>query len=339
MANLMVANVCNLNCPYCFAAIYMKHASPGKKTAFISPETFDHHLDFLERSQIRQARLIGGEPTLHPQLPQLIHQAQQRGFEILLFSHGFIPERVLACLEVLSPDVCTVLINMNAAQTGRAIHEDALARRQAAILRLGAKARLGYNLYQPNFTLDPLLPIIQQTKCQPAIRLGLAQPILAGENAYLPPKLYPLVGQKIARFARRAAAENVTLEFDCGFVRCMFSPADLETLKHTGADVGWRCNPILDISMDGRAIHCFPLTGRVETAVPPHTSAAALRQQLGNQTKAYRTAGIYRECSRCHWKQTGACSGGCLAHTMRRFRHRTLHFRIPVPKLDRVDQV
>jgi radical SAM protein with 4Fe4S-binding SPASM domain len=309
----------------------MRPEENKRDAAFIDRQTFSQHLDFLERSQISWARLIGGEPTLHPQFPDLIYQARQRGFKILLFSHGLMPERSLACLEALTPDDCLVLVNMNASRTGQGPNEAETARRRATIMRLGAKVRLGYNIYQTNFEPNFLLPLIQQANCQPSIRLGLAQPMLVGENTFLDPKQYRFVGQKIVRFAQRAADFGVVLEFDCGFVRCMFSDSDLEILQQSGADIGWRCNPILDISLDGQAIHCFPLTGQVETAVTSHSDASTLRERLAHQTQAYRTAGIYRECSTCLLKKQAECTGGCLANTMRRFRHHALKFTVPMP--------
>jgi sulfatase maturation enzyme AslB (radical SAM superfamily) len=330
MANLVVTNICNLNCPYCFAAVYMGQDSNKRDVTFIDHQTFSQHLDFLERSQIFWARLIGGEPTLHPHFSDLICQARQRGFKILLFSHGLMPERSLACLETLTPDDCLVLVNMNATVTGRHPNEAEKARRRATVMRLGDKVRLGYNIYQTNFNLDHLLPLIQQANCQRSIRLGLAQPMLVGENRFLHPKQYQIVGRKIVLLAQRAADYGVVLEFDCGFVRCMFSDSDLEVLRQSGANIGWRCNPILDISLNGQAIHCFPLTGQVETAVSSQSDATTLRERLANQTQAYRTAGIYRECSTCLLKEQAECTGGCLANTMRRFRHHSLKFSVPI---------
>ncbi|MBX3056318.1 MAG: radical SAM protein [Anaerolineae bacterium] len=338
MANLAISNVCNLNCPYCFAAAYMSREN-GAARPFITIDAFQQRLDFLERSHISQVRLIGGEPTLHPQFTTLVELARQRGFTILVFTHGLVRARPLACLTALSPDDCLVLVNMNATRSGCEPDAAETAQREAVIRQLGPRALLGFNIYRPQFDLQPLLALIQKANCRPAIRLGLAQPILNGDNACLHPKQYPAVGRQLAQFARHAAAVGVRLEFDCGFVRCMFGDEELALLQERGADVAWRCNPILDISLDGRAIHCFPLTGRVETAVAAQ-DAPTLRQQLTTQTQAYRLVGIYRECSFCPYKQQGApqgaCTGGCLAQTMRRFRHQDLQFVLPAPTVGQV---
>jgi hypothetical protein len=129
------------------------------------------------------------------------------------------------------------------------------------------------------------------------------------------------IGEKIVRFARAAAEANVKVEFDCGFVRCMFSDDGLNMLKALGADVGWRCNPILDVGIDGQVIHCYPLSRLGSLPLTPEVDAPALRSAFETRTRPYRQAGVFRECSTCHFKQAGECPGGCLAATMRRFRH------------------
>jgi hypothetical protein len=129
-------------------------------------------------------------------------------------------------------------------------------------------------------------------------------------------------------FARLADDAGVTLDFDCGFVRCMFSRAELEALRETGANVGWRCNPILDIDIEGNIIHCYPLARFMSLPLTPDADATTLRAAFEARTKPYRQAGVYRECSTCSFKASGECPGGCLAMTMRRFRRTPLDRKI-----------
>lgn len=318
MANLAISGVCNLRCPYCFAGSYLARSRDGSG-AFVDLPTFEGWLDFLERSGIPEARLIGGEPTLHPAFPELVARARRRGLRVQVFSHGLMPRHALDCLAELPPEDCAVLVNMNAARS-EGPDPAAERRRRETLRRLGPRATPGFTIHRSDFELAELLPIIPATGCRPAIRLGLAQPMLAGGNAYLHPKQYPAAGARIAEFAAVAAAAGVVLRFDCGFVRCMFSAEQLEILNRAGSDFAPRCNPILDVDQGGMAAHCFPLTGIVQAAIGDKMSAGALREALAARTAPYRLAGIYPHCSSCGEKASGACTGGCLAATMRRFR-------------------
>lgn len=326
MTNLTVSTTCNQKCPYCFAIDYLGQRDQTTQH-FLDLDNFEAYLAFLDRSGVNQIRLLGGEPTLHPQFTRLIELAGQTGKRILVFSNGLMPEMSLDSLEALPIANCTVLINVNAPEeTGEAIY----ARQCATIKRLGRRVLLGYNIYQPDFAPDFLLSIIADADCQPSIRLGLAHPCLSGRNRYIRPQQYVAVAQKLICFARRAANSGVFLEFDCGFVRCMFSNADLETLKTLKADVGWRCNPILDVGLNGEVIYCYPLAELGSLQLTSENNASALRQTFIARTQSYRQAGVFKECSTCSFKSSGECAGGCLAATVRRFRHTPFRLNAPV---------
>ncbi len=317
MTNLILNDVCNLKCPYCFALDYQEgQTSP---THFLSMVAFQARLGFLERSGMGQVRLLGGEPTLHPQFVEIVEMVSSRGKKLMLFSNGVMPNRVLNVLTSLPPADCLVIINMvEPDETGptRRVHQ----RQLATLRRLGERASLGFNLYRRNFQADFLLPAITETGCQTQIRLGLAQPCLSGTNQYLYPHEYKVVGEKIVDLALAAAKVGITLSFDCGFVRCMFSEDELKILSAVGTDFGWRCNPILDIDLEDKVIHCYPLSDYTRLPLTEESDASTLRGVFEEQTKPYRASGIFKACSICDFKAAGECPGGCLATTMRRFR-------------------
>ncbi len=330
MANIVVSSVCNLKCPFCFAGQFLDAARLEAGSVFISVEAFEERLEFLDRSGINEIRLIGGEPTLHPHFPELIARARQRSQHIVVFSHGLMPERAVASLEAIPKEACTVLVNMNAAQLAEAGRTHRLLQQRMEVLvRLGQRVLPGYTIYASRFDLDPLLAIIEQVDCRREIRVGLAQPILDGNNTYLHPKQYRFVGARLAEFARRAADHQVKLAFDCGFVRCMFDDNDRDILKRCGTDFASHCNPILDIAISGEVIHCFPLTEKVQLQANSGLDAGEMRTALSARTRVYRSAGIYPECSACRYKRSGECSGGCLGIVLRRFEHTPVRLQLP----------
>jgi hypothetical protein len=324
MANLVITDTCNLACPYCFAG----QALPAERR-FIEMVDFEARLDFLQRSGVDQARLIGGEPTLHPQFPELVRRIRQRGLIVIVFSHGLMPPKALNCLADLPVEACTVLVNLNASRNPSGPDQREQGQRLETLRRLGQRALPGFNLVSPQIELDFILPLIQNSGCYPAIRLGLAHAMLGGGNQYLHPRQYRLVTPKIVAFARQAARQGVRLEFDCGFVRCMFSDQELRELESAQADIGWRCSPVLDIDLDGRALHCFPLAGSSQISLDADSLASDLRNALAQALAGYRQSGVYRECSTCVFKQKGACPGGCLAATIRRFRPGRGYLEVP----------
>ncbi len=326
MANLIISTICPMRCSFCFAGQQTGRASGGS-SPYISLDEFDRRLAFLDRSGIGEVRLMGGEPTLHPQFPELVGRA--RGRRIVVFTNGLIPERALSCLENLPENECTVLLNMNATRRPGGPGVAETRHRSAVVRRLGARAKLGFTIFSVNFDLDPLFELAMESGAQRGIRLGLAHPIFGGGNEYLHPKQYPAVGRRIVDFAERGARIGVSLELDCGFVPCMFSEPDIGILSRSGADLGWRCSPVLDVGLDGTVSHCFPLAGSVDDRLADGLDARELRRRLEARTRPYRLAGVYRRCSRCPLKLRDGCTGGCLATTMRRFRRQAIRVTVP----------
>jgi sulfatase maturation enzyme AslB (radical SAM superfamily) len=332
VANLAISAVCNQDCSYCFT---VDHLEAGKRTVdhtlpadgrFLSVDAFEARLDFLARSDVREVRLLGGEPTLHPRFTELVDRARVAKMGVVVFTNGLMPENALACLEATSADQCTVMVNVNQpdAMGQSSSHE----LRRETIRRLGRRALLGFNIYRTDFQMDFLLPLIAETDCKAVVRLGMAHPCLSGSNQYIHPNQYRAIAIKIVRFARVAAKVGVKLDFDCGFVRCMFSKEDFDTLQATGANVGWRCNPILDVDLKGDVIHCYPLARLARLPLTPETDATSLRSAFAERTRPYRQAGVFKECSTCPFKAAGECPGGCLATTIRRFRHTPFHLKV-----------
>jgi len=320
--------VCNASCHFCFAGNYLKVVKL-KGEPFIPLNVFHERLEFLIRSGCDQVRLLGGEPTLHPRFGDLISMATTAGLKIMVFSHGWIPAEALSALLKLSPDQCTVLVNMNASiQTSES--EDVVQERRFEILkRLGNLAQAGFTIYHPTFSLDPLIRIVEDHGLRRAIRLGLAQPTLKRDNVFIHPKQYPHVGAKIAAFARKATAGGVKIELDCGFVRCMFTKTQFQDLVLACDFPDSHCSPVLDVDMDGTVFPCFPLQAKFSKRLSFDSHATRLRDDFSNQEKVFRIAGIYRECSSCNYKSEGACSGGCLAATMLRFNSASINLSIP----------
>jgi molybdenum cofactor biosynthesis enzyme MoaA len=110
MANLIITNVCNQKCCYCFADSYLQNNE--RPSANLSLSTFNKYLDYLDRSKIDQVRLLGGEPTLHPDFALFVKKSIQRRKNILIFSNGLMPESALQTLLEIPKDNVRVLVNV-----------------------------------------------------------------------------------------------------------------------------------------------------------------------------------------------------------------------------------
>src|SRR5262249_44580920 len=85
---------------------------PARRRSEVGPSAFLDALDLLQRRGVSQLRLLGGEPTRHPDFPWMLTRAIERGFSVLVHSSGVVPHAVLKKLERLPPDKVTLLLNV-----------------------------------------------------------------------------------------------------------------------------------------------------------------------------------------------------------------------------------
>lgn len=329
MANLIISNVCDAACDYCFAASHMTAMRAPSAPAFMTSREFTQALDYLDRSGIDEARLLGGEPTLHPDFPTFVEAAARRGKRLVIFTHGLMPKTALQSLLELPAEKCCLIVNMSAEFRNSQADDQQTARRRRILEVLGPRAMPGYNIQSPSFDLGDLIQIARETGMRRTIRLGMALPGPKSSNRFIHPKQYHLVGSQISHQAEQAAREGFTLDLDCGFVRCMFTDSELVSLNKDGVKVGFHCSPILDICPGGRVLHCFSLSDRFEQSFCGGLTSASLHEAFENEIRSYRTAGVFSDCSACVHKFNRECSGGCLAATLKRFQPAAFQMALP----------
>ena len=309
MANLLVTTTCNASCRFCFAGSLMG----GTSTTTMSLERFESILRMIRDGGGDEVRLVGGEPTLHPDLSTLLTKATNHGLRVIVLSNGLMPPAAVECIAQRTPEQCSVLVNCNAALQG--FRPDRLSQ---VLTRLGSRAVLGCTVDQIPFDIEPVVALLE---AHPGLgrflRVGMAHPVLGTRNRHLHPKQYPAVGALLARIAGRASAIGVRLVLDCGFVRCQLNDEAVEALDANRAETRFECRPIVDVAPDGRtAVHCLATASRFTMELDE--SLHTLRHQMAAQRRAYDAIGVYRECEACSWHTSGTCDGGCLVHRLAR---------------------
>jgi hypothetical protein len=316
MSNISITQRCNRGCTYCFAEDVMK-STPGAG-AFMNWEEFEESLNFLERSGITEATLLGGEPTIHPHFCEMVDRALARGFRVLVLSGGIIPEKSLVHIEEAAPGHVAVMLNV--VPPGETFSQRERDKQAEVMRRIGPQVALGLNIDHPATPLNFLLEWIDAFSLERVLRLGLAHPIAGGHNAFLHARDYPEVGRRVTEFAFRAREASVHIEFDCGWVPCMFPNGALAELGITPQQVGLRCNPILDVLPGRQTISCYPLASLAREPLPADKDAAWLAGRFAERISPYRPMMLYRHCASCDWLARGECTGGCVAGSMRRLR-------------------
>jgi len=255
-------------------------------------------------------RLMGGEPTLHSQYPVIIKRLKTQGYDVVVFTNGLQP-----VLRQTTPDLPdAILLNLNDWST--------YSKRQQTEINenlsdLADRISLAYTILSPDFDLSTHRELILTEKLRPLVRLGLAQPVFGGDNTYLPDADLPSAHQSVVKWAEALAKDGIRLSLDCGFMRCLFSDADIEALVRASTVINFDCTPTLDIGPGLRVWRCFAFSadeGASWVDFPEELRMSAW-------FKSQNDPGDEDCCNCAHWKN-GWCSGGCLARRMKQFSAR-----------------
>ncbi len=305
--NLITTDVCNRNCPYCFAEFKLTRR---KQESFISMESFLAYLDFLDRSSDKRLKLLGGEPTLHPEFTALVDKGLERGFEVTIFTNGMWKPAVVDYFKKGIPPQVFFVFNIN--EPGVRAEDE--ARRQAAGLELvGNHAKAGFNLFHKDFDLLFLGDIIDRYDLQRVIRLGLACPITNTPTQYIGDEDLKAVGTRLVEQLRRLEERGILGSLDCGFPLCMFDETELGKLQLCSTGFNSICDPIIDVGADLTAWPCFPLSNMFNVKLTDFESKEPLLAYYREKFNPFRSFGSREECLGCKYLDRSQCSGGCLA--------------------------
>jgi radical SAM protein with 4Fe4S-binding SPASM domain len=311
--NLSITRRCRRNCSFCFAA----HERGREGVLDMTRDDYEDALAFLERSQVPDVRILGGEPTEHPAFAEFVDLAVARGLRPTVFTGGLMPDEALDYLGSVPAGRVTVVLNT--ALPG--VEPDAWIEAQERVCsRLGPRVEPGVTLTTSTFRPDFLLDLVERYGLRRRVRLGMAHPIWGGRNQSLHSRAARAAGRMLERFIEAAEEAEVEVDLDCGFTPCMFSRGFLETHALLAESVGTRCNTIVDILPEGDAIACYALSRFLRLPLTNRVTRDELVSIFDGEVDRLIPEGAYKECAWCEYRAEGRCGGGCRARRALRLR-------------------
>lgn len=322
MANIALLNYCNLKCPYCFANEYIE-----EDKQMITMEQLEYILEFLSRSNISKIGLIGGEPTLHPQIQQIIARVDafcaERKTRWTLFTNGIELYKIIPQL-AQSKGHGGCLLNLN--------HPDIVGKEKwdktikslnrAKLLNCLSRINLGINLYPDMIDFDYIIEVAKTYNLK-TIRVSYVAPTCdyKGVDKEL---YYQMAKITFLDFVKAAAENGLTLRIDCNHIPyCYFTPDEQALMSEVVT--GWHnyCQPVIDISPDFKASSCF---GAYEMADLNKFETLQEAERYFYLRKMWplsqqNNAG---KCAACDKFADSICQGGCLAFAKYNYLNRGL---------------
>ncbi len=313
MPNLIITNVCNLQCPFCFAT-ESRTSHESSSGRHMSPAEFGRRLRWLGSERVK---FCGGEPTLHPDFIELLEMALAApGAPVVLMTNGMWPDDVRRHIARLPPRKSvrlTILFNVLAPALYRQSQEKRLAESLAVVNPY--TSTLGVTIYRQPFDYSYVIKLARERKI-PRIRFSIAAPNLSniGSWGLVPERDFPVLARSVVRFAEEARLAGISLRGDCGYLpQCAFAPEDLVQLSAT-PDVMSQCHTsAVDIGVGGQSWRCYGLYSVLGAEIDEFETPDKLQGHFDRRVRLLEDFLLFPDCAECRFRATRECLGGCYA--------------------------
>ena len=310
MPNLMLTNYCNYNCSYCFGKDIMFPKNPRHT---MTRKCFDGIVDWVKKGPSDHIfHLMGGEPTLNPDVDWMVARLLEEDMNILIFSNLATPGAVDLAQKISDLPVNWV-VNVNDPAHWNEVQRKNIT---AALELLRERACLTFNIMPDEDDNMWALEYTRSFNLNNNIKVGFLLPTYNQTNEALQDDEYAVVADKVTRLAQEAAKYDIHLDYECGIPTCAFTDEQLGILWRCGSKLQSGCNSRLDITPEGNVIYCLPLATLGSKHYTEFNSYNDACIWFDRRFGPYRRLGRRIECATCNLHNTMSCNAGCLAKNL-----------------------
>jgi len=253
--NILITNSCNQNCAFCFAKNEMDRPLG---TSFMSLDQLKKLINRLKTiSSSKSIKIMGGEPTLHPEFAKIINFSLSKYKSVQLFTNGVFPLKTTEFLKSIGNRMDIVFnVSTPGFQTNKKIRDLVLSNINELYRYNHVVLSLTYNNDRKNMLSKVPRNILKKVS---SIRLGISNP-----QAQFSLVSYKKLGKKTLEYIKKIHAIDThkTILLNCGYTPCMFTSQQMRSLLANNVlqKTKWSCfgkDSSYDVGIDGKAFSCF----------------------------------------------------------------------------------
>jgi sulfatase maturation enzyme AslB (radical SAM superfamily) len=309
MANLIITNQCNLNCPFCFAS---ENQHCQEEFSQFNLDAIKNIIPFLDKSK-KVIRLCGGEPTLNKDIIHISDYLLDSGFSLFIMTNGLWPLKFRDYLKNMSGEKISRISflfnvlheNLYSAELYRMLHET------LSIVN-PSNSTLGITIYDRRFEYEYIIDLCKKYNIS-TIRISVAAPNLSSDNYNIENNFYE-IADRLMEFINEITKNDIKVVKDCGYISpCFFSESQQLKLKYeVSGHWNFSCaSSVSDIDEKGNAWRCYGLYSLLRTKIGNFGNEVALKKHFDRRMRIISTNLYpYQECVECsYWQKS--CLGGC----------------------------
>lgn len=317
--NILINDYCNLKCPYCFAEDVMESARCNPMRS-MSMDNFNKVLDFAYESGQKTVRILGGEPTLHPQFKEIITKClEDNRFDgIMLFSNCVFEEDTLNFLiESNKKKHIGLLPNCNEKEVIGEKRYNLMVNNIKALSQNGIVDTVGINIYKSDMDVQYIFDIAKEVGAK-TIRWSITVPNKPIDNNFDVIAYFKDFGPLLEVFLTKIRSYNLKSGIDCNKIPlCAFDDDTYQKLVMLSPkDFNlFACKPIIDIKPDLTAIRCFGMSEHCHVKVSDVKNTQELSKIFDAYFEEHTKKELIPQCQNCiTYKRSGNKSCGCIKY-------------------------
>jgi hypothetical protein len=312
MLNLFVNYDCNLACDYCFV-----RGQARSHPLRIDDVSFERFCEWLVCHRVPVLGILGGEPTLHPDIAGILTRLHSIGVASVLFTNALYPDEPTgldastdSLAEVLAAHTASIVVNYNEPQVYPQGQWERAQRHIGDLVAAGAKLSFSKNFSRGHTAFDYLIEGCQRFGVT-RVRYDVSRPNRAWGNNHFASGEEREVIRTLLAFTRRCEEEGILTGLDCCLPLCDFTAEELVWLKEHSMRFAGICQPSLDVQTDLSVSYCMPLS---DVSLPDVCAWAGEMGLLCEMNALVRARRESRPpgCEACACFAR-SCQGGCLA--------------------------
>ncbi|OCZ51364.1 radical SAM protein [Dehalobacter sp. TeCB1] len=316
--NIMLNNYCNLKCPYCFASC------DPKNMVNISDENYAYILDFFKRSGHFELRLLGGEPTLHPNFVKWVNDGVRDPFfqRIMIFTNALALESKVS--DSIVDNKVSFLVNLNGPTViGEHLYNKTIDNVENLIFgyrrrNIDPQVTLGINIFEPDFKYEYIIEQSKRLKLK-TIRYSITVPSDNKQNGSL--EHYESFVPRLVGFLDACHKSGISPHIDCNNPpKCVFSNEQLVDFIYSGFDIvrKGKCSPVMDIRPDLSVARCFCFEDYLSVNIKDFNTVTDLNNFFLKEIDSKRYSNPpFKQCFGCRFWEEKKCIGGCLGYSIK----------------------
>jgi sulfatase maturation enzyme AslB (radical SAM superfamily) len=217
--NFIINNVCNRSCSYCFEGDFTKTAPQ-----YMSLETVRQVLDHFAAEALSQHNILGGEPTLHPQILEIVRLIHRRAKQSpYILTNGICDSSLLK--EILLATGASFSFNLNTRDGYTDAEFSAFRQNMELLTNYARNIALDITIADPADPFDLLYDLLRQKLNITQIRIGISSPGKDFSNLF-PKEFTQEYGNAYLRIVEKCHRLNPALRFsnECAVNLCLMEP-------------------------------------------------------------------------------------------------------------------